>query len=283
MIDETGLLAELSPEDKALETEIAAPPPKAEPAKVEESKAEVKEEPKLVPIQALDEARHKARELSDRLTQESEKRAKMEARFEEFTKRLQSPPPKAPEYEQDPLGHLKHTASETQAKLTEFEKWKTDQAAGHEAAVKEQEFVGKYQALAADFMKTNKDFPAAYAYLLDSWAGELSELGFQPQEVAQQKLAWERGIAQKALADGVNPAERIMKAAKVRGYKAIAPNANQQMETLRKGAQAAKSLSAAGGDVEPPTTLEALAELEGEEFDKMFDKIVNGGRSGRII
>lgn len=285
-MSDDGLLSELTAEDKALDAEITAPaePVKTEPVvETKEAEPAKADEPKVVPIQALDEARHKYREVADRLAQEAEKRAKMEARFDEVMKRFNKPAPEAPEYEKDPLGHLKHRDAETQAKLAEFEKWKAEQATQSETQAKEQEFVGKYQALAADYTKTNKDFPAAYTYVRESWASELSALGYAPHEVAQQLNGWERGIAQKAIADGANPAERLMTVAKARGFKPAAAAATQQLATLKKGAEAAKSLSNAGGDVEPPMTLEALAEMEGAEFDKMFDKIVFAGRKNTIM
>lgn len=275
----------MTEEDKALEADIAAAKPAETPAaaSAEQKPAEAAES-KMVPIQALDEARHQLRELRDADRQKGEKIAAMNARFEEAMKRFQAQnQPKAPEYEQDPLGHLKHETGDVRAKLAEFEKWQKEQSERAEFETKEREFRDKYVAVAQEYIKTQKDFPAAYTHLRESWASQLSALGFTPEETAQQLLMMERNIAQKAMAAGANPAERMYKAAQALGYKQTVPNATQKMETLKKGAAAAKSLSNAGGEVEPPTTLEALAELEGAEFDKMFEKIVNGGRkSGGI-
>lgn len=272
---------EMSPEEQALEAELTGATPEAATEQAPKPASESEPAPKLVPIQALDEARYKLKELSDSDRQKSEKLAKMEARFEEMMKRLQPAAPKAPEYDQDPLGHLKHETTDVRAKLAEFEQWKAEQAKQAERQTQEQEFLGKYRAAATEFSSKTKDFNDAYAHLMTAWGQELLELGYTQEEQASEKLMLERRIVEKALKDGANPAERIYKAAKMRGFKG--PEPEKELAKLKSGQQAAKSLSAVNGSQEPPMTLEALAEMDGEDFDKFFDKIVLGGRKNVVF
>jgi hypothetical protein len=275
--------------DKQLEQEIAEveaeakteATPAPEPAAEAKSEAPAPE-PKVVPIQALDEARHRTRELNERLQQEAEKRARMEARFEEVMKRLaqpEQPPAPVPQYEADPLGNHNARLQATEAQLAEFRRVQEAQSKQTEQQRAFMDTHSRVKSLEADFAKTNSDYFQAYEFARNARDQELQVLGFADPAIRNQIISEnEMGIVQLALQQGANPAERIYAYAKARGFAPQQSDGQAKLNTLQRGQAAAKSLSQASGSPPPPQTLEALADLEGKDFDAAFEKMLATGR-----
>lgn len=246
---------------------------KSEPA-VEAPKDEPKQE-KVVPYGALHEERMKRKELQEKVT-------KMEQTFQQFQERLKQPEPQIPAFEEDPLSHLK-------AQQEQFEAWKRQQdqmTVQQQAYAKQQEeankVISQYRALANEYKSQTPDFDAAYTHLRQSRYDEYVAAGYPPEQAQSFVIEDEFQIAAKAIQDGVNPGERLYALAKVRGYqrpvdKPAEPNAAEKMEALARGQAAAKSLSG-GGTGKAELSLEALAEMSGDEFDKAWEKLVGPSR-----
>jgi len=238
-----------APEEKPAE----ALDPTAEPAK------EADKEPDLrtVPYVALREERQKRQK-------EREERLKLEGRLqimEQEWRKSRDPAPEQPK-ELDPLAKL-----ESVHKFAEEER----QRQAHEG--QRRALLTQYETSAREYEAEQPDFRAAYDHLVSSRVAELREMGHDAataQEIAQNN---ELAIVNLAFSQGANPAERLYKLAKLRGYtpkKADAPKdtAQQKLATVEKGQQASKSLSQAAGSATKTNSLQALADMSDDEFDK---------------
>jgi hypothetical protein len=279
-MDENQALSE-TPEEKAYFDSAGAKPvpetqpeptqaaPETKPEPVAEQKPD---QPKTVPHQALHEERTRRKEAERRAQQ-------LEERFTQLLEKLgQGEKPKPPSVDEDPVGVVKTHDQE----LKELREWQRQQSESVERENQYRAFVGRYQASAQEFAREHPDFSAAYDHWQKSVVEELREAGWTDAEIPQQVRNFETSIAAKAFAEDVNPAQRIYNIAKRRGYSSKAePKAEDKIATLQKGAQAAKSLSSASGNQSPPLTLEALAEMDDEDFDRNWDKVMKQANARR--
>lgn len=228
-------------------------PEKAEEKKVEEKKAEEKH----VPLAALHEERSRRKELQSKVE-------RMEQTFQQLVQSVKKP--ETPSFEDDPIQSLKQ---ETDA----VKQYLQQQIEQNNATQNYQNLVNTYRNHAAEFTKTTPDFADAYKFISEQRQAEYIAAGYSPQDAYTLLLQDEMGIVDKALKDEVNPAERIYSLAKVRGYKAA--EKAQKMDVVEKGIKAGKSLSSASGVSDGEVTLESLADLPSDEFNKMFKKLIS--------
>jgi hypothetical protein len=290
-MDENEALAE-TPEEKAyFESAGAKPAPElpAEPAighepalagqdtSSVEQKPEPKQEPsRTVPHQALHEERLKRKEAEQRAQ-------RLEERFNQLLDRMtQGQQAKPPSVDEDPVGVVR-THEE---KLRQLEEQNRQQQLQAQQQNQFRAFMQRYTASANEFSLKQADFSQAHQYWLNNLAEELKEAGWtDPVEINDQLARMEAQIVSKAFSDDVNPAQRIYNIAKRRGYsskpKPEEQKAEEKIATLQKGANAARSLSAASGNQSPPLTLEALAEMDDEDFDRNWDKVMKQANARR--
>jgi hypothetical protein len=239
----------------------AAPPP-AEPAG-----AETEKPAKMVPLPALQEARREAKEAKDLAR-------RMEERFQRFLAEQAAPkPPAAPEI--DPHA----TPLEAVVELWN-DRFQERQQKAQQSQQNNQfnALVTAYRQKAMEFAQDNADFGDAYRHWQEGVAAELVDaMGYaDPQAISSEIQRYETAIVQKAFADGVNPAERLYKAAQRRGYAKAQPKptadpsqqARDQVETVQRGQKAAASLSTASGAAPEGLSLKRLAEMDEDEFAK---------------
>ncbi len=235
------------------------------------------EDNRTVPLAALHEERARRKE-------ERERAEKMEQRFQQLLEKLgpQAEQPKIPDFEAAPADHLKAGLDATQKELAEFKKWRDEQSQQSWQAQQHHQFVQTYASAAQEFAAKQTDFPLAYKHLMADRDAELQELGFVDAANRHRILqAEEQGIVAQALQNGKNPAEVLYAVAKRRGFKGgagTAEDAETKIETLRKGANASNPTAGGGGNAEPPMSLEALARMSDEDFDKNWDKIMKPPR-----
>jgi hypothetical protein len=112
--------------------------------------------------------------------------------------------------------------------------------------------------------------------------GEYMAAGLTEQEANQQITHEEAQVVSLAFRQGANPAERVYAMAKASGY-AKAQNTPQpqtsndnaevakKLEQLQKSIAANKSLSQSGGkvDTKPTLSLQSIADMDDDEFDKV--------------
>ena len=265
--------------DDTIEEKPEAETPEPE-AKADEPKAEEPKPDKVVPYGALHEERMRRKELQEQQQQSAERIRKMEETFQKLLEKTQAS--EAPRFEDDPVAALKHQNDQLQQRLSHYDQrfQQNDQQAA--AYQQQQKFVSDYQQAAAEFAKTTPNFQDAYTYLVTTRQNELEAIGYTKQQAANILVQEEAMIVGKAFEDEANPAERMYKLAQFRGWKpaeAPTPEVSEKspdearMDALEKGATASKTLSG-GGKAPEPLSLEALAAMDDDDFDKAWDKIV---------
>ena len=220
--------------------------------------------PGFVPHAALHEERRRRQQLEHEL-----------AEFRKFKEQIEAEKAKAavPDLNADPVAHLGYTSQEVAALKREMEEVKQ----AKQSQTNEERFRLTVIASERDFTKTTPDYFEAMEHLRAQRDQELQMIGVLDPAQRQQMMNNEAmGIAYNALQNGENPAKRAYELAKFRGFKGGKPRAAEQMETLQKGADAAKSLSGKGGQSPAALSPEALLDMSDDEFDKHFEKVMRG-------
>src|SRR3990167_3864560 len=243
-----------------------------------ETKEEVKEEKKFVPLEALHEERMKRKELKERLD-------KQEQRFQELVEKFK-PKEEALVFdsEEDRLRYEQKALSE---EVQEHRKFIEQQSRLSQQQQYEQTVIHTYAEKAKEFAKETPDFSEAYNFFHQSRRAELAAGGYPLAGDSKRGIVpideylrrEELGLAQGSLQDEVNPAERIYNIAKARGYVKKSEVKADKLENIEKGIKANKTLSGATGSSSKGLTLEALADMDDEDFAKLsyeeIQKIAN--------
>lgn len=255
-----------------------------------------------VPQQALHEIRKE-------LQEEREKRARMEGAWQQIQQRLSGPqqqsqqpqhqaqgqPGQVPDYNVDPLGHLKSVNEQLMSALMELR----GQHQQHSQATQQQnqymQVMNRYASDWSAFARTTPDAVEAYNWIKGDAEAEIEARfpGIDAQHKAQLLQAEEENIIANAYSRGKNPAQIIYDLAKRRGYKGRQPAQEEnKLERLAKGQKASASLQstkgAAGAGGSPETmSLATLSELmassdpaDQAKADEMWDTMARRGLLG---
>ncbi len=226
-----------------------------------ETSTEEPKEEKKVNLGALHEERQKRKELQGKMEA-------MEKRFAQLVENLQpkQETPQLPTIEDDPVTNIDYRLQQAEAFQQQFNQNQQQQYV-------QEQVVGSYKAKAAEFANENKDFGDAYAHLLKGRISELKILGFDENSAIQFAQNEEFQIAQAALQQGANPAERLYQIAKQRGWQAKRSDAPvKDLKVIEKGQQ--KSKPGSGSPPSGELSLEALAEMSDDDFNANWDKLM---------
>lgn len=282
ILEDEAPAEESAPEEEASAEETPLEAAETEPAEEPPAEAPADERPpKSVPIQALDEERQKRYELERKVET-------MNDRFSEVLTRLSQPPApppaEVPAFEDDPAGHLKHQVDElNQVKRTvEQEREYSNQVGQANNAI-----IAAEQA----YGQTQPDYIQAVQHVAGIMFKNAQIYGSDPAAAMASVRQEMFDGAVKALAAGRDPAATLYERAKLMGYSTPAtsegtpkPSLEKQATQLRaveQGQKVNRSLSEAGGQAQPDMSLEALASMDAEDFDKNWDKIVGAAARGR--
>lgn len=259
------------------------------PEPVQTSEPEKTEQPapresKMVPIQALDEARHKeraARAEAQRLEKEAAERfAKLESRLE----KLINPPPPIPDYNENPAEHLKVQQElirqEMEKRFEEQDKASASQKEVVERQQVEQQVYSSVVAAEQEFVKSAPDYMQAVDYLRKVTESNLIEMGVDDPGMRAEIIHRQNmDMAAAALSQGKNPAEIAYKVAKNYGF-VVKGSGDKQIAQIQKGMES--SSLGSGGKSDSPLNLKAIEQMSDDEFDALLDdkqwKKVIGGR-----
>lgn len=267
-----------SPAPDAPADPAAAPAPAPDDDDIPE--VQVVGDRRLVPVSAL-AAERKARQEQAR--QFAELRGQVEAwnRAMDMARGQQpqgqpQAPQGPPNVEDDPIGAVRY-AIETQQALIQHLQGQSQQS----------QMVQAYRQDAQAFAQKQPDFPAAYNHLLKSRAGELEAMGATPQQVNAQLQADELELVQTARQLGKSAAELVYGYAKARGYSAkpaaAAPAPAQPVTpapALAARAAAANPVATGGTAPGNDLTPQHLLSLDGAAFEKGWEKLIGGKKSG---
>ena len=227
------------------------------------------QEEKMVPYGALHSERkmrqEQARELAElrRWREVADERLAMLSKPPEY----ELPPP---DFDEDPVAALNYKIDKLSGKFEGQEKQTQEQIQQQKYDRQRANLLDTYQREAGRFAEQQPDFRDGYKYWLSAWRQELETMGYSEREIPNVLEQEEEKLVLRALEAGDNPAERVYRAAKLRGYK---PSGNpaQKIDQLKKGQSAARTMSG-GGKTGAPLTAQALAEMSPEEFDEMLTK-----------
>lgn len=295
---ENEILTE-TPEEKAFfesrgeKAPEPAPEPKPEEKTPEpEAKAEEKpvKETKVVPLATLMEERAERKRLSDELASRSQRIEKMEQRFVQMMERFGAPqqtPQQQPlDVENAPIEVLKSV----QQRLDEREKREKEQAERYQT---QQSINAQISARENAFRQATPDYNDALEHLMGVSEHMYRSMGVQDPAMLSQMVQHDMmNIAVGALKFGGDPAKAAYEIAKRTGFTGkVVEKDNQprgangqfqkpeeKIEQMEKVQKAGKSLSSGNGEQPPPLTLEALAEMDDDDFDKNWDKVMKAAR-----
>ena len=287
-----ALTADLEPE--VPEEEIAAADEQpAEEAPVVEEKVEkpaaekpVEEKEKFVPHAALHEERELRKELKAEVERLRQSLAVQNDRFQQLWQvvqpQQQAPQFRDPKSDPDPMEALAHNQAILAQQAQEAAQHRQQNEQRNQMQEHARRLTGWASAKAQEYAQENPDFPEAYKHIRMVRAQELQAMGYQGQELAERLYNEELGIFHEAAQRGLNPAEIAFNMARAAGWKPAPkeqakPTAEEKIETLQKGAQAAKTLGSGGAPSGMPTP-EQIAAMGEEEFEELKAKLRSKGK-----
>lgn len=236
-----------------------------EPAAQEQEQQ--REAPRMVPIDALHEARAQAKELKAQVAQLSAERQKFEQWKSQIEQRL-NPQEQVPAFDENPAENLRHEVTSTKAKLEAFERQAQAQA-------QEQQFSTWYQAQAAQFTQKQPDFMEAYSAVISARTTELDAQGLSPQQIRDAIKREEQMVAVSAAQMGINPAQMMYHIALSKGYKPkteqLKQDSSQKIQAVSDGIKSSRTVSNVAGKATGGLTIEYILSLPEAEQQKYLD------------
>ena len=253
---------------------------------------------KQVPIQALDEERHRRTEMQAKLDDKDNTIQRMNELFVDFANRQNQRPmehmdpqagqqPAEPGLEDDPVGHLVARISQLEGVAQGYQQQNQHQQLQQQAD----------QAIATaatNFKRDQPEYPKAVEHLFNVEMNQHLAMGKNPAQAQQAAIDAFRYSSVEVLAGGGNPAKALFDRAVALGWQAgkePTPNptprtesleqAAAQLQRIKQGQEVNKSLSdgASGRTGGVPTSLEELAALDNDaEIMKHWDSVM--GKAG---
>lgn len=227
---------------------------------------------KMVPLNALHQARHELREAKARSD-------RLEQTFQQLLRIQQGQgQQQIPDRDADPIAYFDARNTQLEQQIQQLNEANQQAAQQTQQQHQERQFIQVVNQAEAQFAAANPDYNQAAQFLQQHLVEGFVNQGYSQQEAVNGMLGQVRGMIQNFLQLGLNPAEMGYAIAKARGYQTKAatdPNkANgEKIAQLNKGQAAARSLSTAGGAGKPAITLEALAEMDPAELEKHWGEV----------
>ena len=228
--------------------------------------------------------------------------------------------PKQPDIDEDPVGHFKHEIQKLHGVIQNLQQGTQQTAQQLQAQGEEQRFWGDVERSEIEERKSSQtftvevdgkkeqvsDYDLACRHLESTRIAELEHMlpDESPQAIAYARqlgapsvaavrahmLNQDRvAVARHAMALGMSPAKLYFTLAKQRGYQSPQlqtpqDQGKQQLAAIKRGQQAAKTLSGGGGGKQTSDmNLDDLSDLYAEdpdEFDKQWERMAKAGRLG---
>lgn len=258
---------------------------------------------KMVPHQALHEARENAKTLRTENQQLQQRISKMEDRFQDIMDRMTRPqqPAQPGTPDKDAIiaefAMKPHEAFDALAgAVRDLQTAQQKQASAEEQARHQQNITGQVAMIEQQFATDHPDYWDAYQHVLAKQYAEVLATGLNPVEAQQQVRQRQMAFVQAAVANGVNPAQAAYDLAKsTYGFVSKTPPANgegqpgqqagqqpggqggdqsedpaQKLARIKRMQDASVSMSRGGDARRFNTSLESLADMDGEEFDRAW-------------
>jgi hypothetical protein len=242
--------------------------------------------PSTVPHQALHAERERRRAVEKELQQAREDRARFDERLRIMQERSQPQreEPQLPNPQEDPIGALEAL----QRQLAERDQREREQRREHEQQTQQQQeynqFVGAYRQQVDEYSQSEPALRDAYNHFVKSRIDEIRAVGYDQQTAAKIFEDEELRIAAMAMQQGVNPGERIVSLAKMRGWapRAAGDEAEERVAATREAVSRGKTLAGTGGGAAiTEMTVEKLLKMSDDEFDAWTSK--NPAKTKRLM
>lgn len=274
-----------APEPTGTETPIAPDPTTGDaseaPADTGTEAPAADGRPRTVPHAALHEERERRKAAEKQATEKEQLWAeRFNALLQRFPQQQAPQPPPLPDPEKDPVGHLlERQARQEQLQQQLINAYVQDrqQAAQQHAMQQQQAGIENHaRALEAQYAAEVPEYHNAANFLAEARHKELAAIGYdnpaERQEVIRQEA---RGLAQRAMQMGRNPAEFVHEMARIRGFGAQqAPAASQQASTqvaqITAGQQQARTLGNVRGAAPAGLNANAVMNMSSKDFDKFL-------------
>lgn len=301
--EDTGTGSEDAPQEQAAAQGKDTPSDEQDDDSGEDDDSDIPEEgdegaaEKVVPLKALHAERRKRKDLDAQLRDVKEQIVRYDERFKSIADRLreqaearakpqQDDEPAPPDPEEDIFGYTKYL----EGRLQKIEGGLGEANKARQAEQELSGIVDTYRTDAIAFARKHADFADAYNMVIGKRHEQLEKIGVtDPQERASMIAEEEMGVVERAIQANRSPAETMYNLAQTFGYTppdpeaADATGATEQTKTngsadkIKKLAMAQEkevSLSSASGSEEPTIDLEALANMDEEEFSKLDTKAI---------
>lgn len=244
----------------------------ADKAAADKEAAEKKEQ-KMVPVEALAEARSQNKDLRKELDAMKALVSEGDKKLQKLVETIATKADPGPKFEDDPAGALRHENEQLKKGLTELQ----DKIAKQEQSAQQNGRVNEHAAAVtakeATFAKQHTDYYKAADYVAEIWRDEFREAGCEEAEIPKLVFGKSLGITSKALQSGKDPASVIYNTAKRYGFAAPKQPAEakndgeSKLKQIEKGLEASKGNSGGGGPDD--MTLASLAQMDDDQIDKL--------------
>lgn len=251
------------------------------------------QQPKHVPLSALQEERSRRQEYQQELERERQRAAQMEQRFQQMVERMQAAQQPVqqeepiPAFEEDPAAHIAAVTRKYEAEMAELRQFKDQQIQVSQQQAQQYEVVQRAIVSENAMRASTPD----YAQVTDAYTArrmaEYQALGLPPQEAQAIMQRDVFNLSAFALQRGMDPAKAfydMARAAMPQGTP-TAPAPAQQAPRAPNGqfqkAPVATSLSNVSGAPNQPDeggtlTLEKIAGLSDADFDRLWKQMERG-------
>jgi hypothetical protein len=217
--EEQELFEQMQKDDGKPAIEAKADKPKEE-VKPDAKGDEKKEESKVVPLQALHEAREQNKELRKEMEAMKAALSDGDKRLKDALAKIEAKADAGPTFDDNPAAHLKHENAELKKGLAELQQKMSQKDLSDQQDGKMREHAVLVATKEQAFAKQHADYFQASEHVATLWREEFSEAGFDESEIPKLVFAKALGITNKAVQAGRDPAEAIYKIAKKYGFSA---------------------------------------------------------------
>ena len=224
---------------------------------------------RMVPLAALHEERAKRKQLEASQHEQSQRFDKLQERLDKLQSLRDAPPEVS--YEENPGEYLRRNQEAQAKELAELRQQREQQDQMTEQQRKAVQFESHVQAREQEFAQANKDYAEAAEFLRKSRVEEYMAAGLSFEQAQAETNLDRAKFAYNALLRDRNPGEVFYELAKTRGYKAANGEKEQpkvDLEQIQKKMETTTSLGPSGGAATGELTLDQLAGMTDEEFEK---------------
>lgn len=233
------------------------------------------EQQRLVPHEALHEARLENKALRKELESMKQVVTQGDEKLKKFMEGMTKEVAKGPKFEDDPAGALKHENEELRKGLSEVQARLEKQDGAAQQHDRLNQHANYVSAREREFAKENPDYFQASEFVAALWRDEFTEAGFNEADVPKLVFGKALAITTQATQAERDPAAAIYKIAKRYGFAAKQqdkaeekkPDGESKLKEIAKGLEAAKGTG--GGSGPDDLSIASLAQMDDDAIDKL--------------